>query len=199
MIYGYVRVSTDKQMTDNQRFEIARYCEKNSIAVDSWIEETVSGIKDVNKRKLGLLLKDVKKGDLIIMSELSRLGRSLFMIISILQQLLEKGVQVWTIKDNFKLGNDIQSKMLAFAFGMCAEIERDLISQRTKEALGRKVAEGITLGRPVGRKSSRLKLTGKEDEICRLRKEGLGKLAISRIFNVNRMTVDKFMREKGIV
>ncbi|MDR3302510.1 MAG: recombinase family protein, partial [Spirochaetaceae bacterium] len=147
MVYGYIRVSTDKQTVENQRFEIQRFCIKNELAVGQWIEETISGTKSPEKRLLGPLLAGIKKDDLIICSELSRLGRSLFMIMSILNHLMGIGARVWTIKDNYRLGDDIQSKVLAFAFGLSAEIERDLISQRTKEALARIAAEGKHIGR----------------------------------------------------
>jgi DNA invertase Pin-like site-specific DNA recombinase len=196
MTYGYIRVSTDRQTVDNQRFEIERFCSKNDLAVGQWIEETISGTKSPEKRLLGLLLSAVKKGDLIICSELSRLGRSLFMIMSILNQLMLNGVRVWTIKDNYRLGDNIQSKVLAFAFGLSAEIERDLISQRTKEALARKRSEGVVLGRPVGRKSSHVKLSGHEKEIQVLLDSHASKSAIGRIFGVNRMTVNSFLRER---
>lgn len=116
MIYGYIRVSTDKQTVENQRFEISDYCRRQGIKIDAWIEETISGTIDPKKRELGKLLKDVRQGDLIICSELSRLGRSLFMIMSILNLLMEKGAKIWTIKDGYRLGDDIQSKVLAFAF-----------------------------------------------------------------------------------
>ena len=137
MIYGYIRVSTDKQTVENQRFEIEAFCEKNLISIDKWIEETISGTKDYTKRALGKILKRLKKDDVIICSEISRLGRSLFMIMDILNICMSKECKVWTIKDNYRLGDDIQSKVLAFAFGLSAEIERNLISQRTKEALTR--------------------------------------------------------------
>ncbi|MDR2923476.1 MAG: master DNA invertase Mpi family serine-type recombinase [Treponema sp.] len=198
MTYGYVRVSTDRQRVDNREYEIERFCKKNNLKIDEWIKETISGTKTPDKRKLGALLDKVSKGDLIICSELSRLGRSLMMIMTILNRLLENDVKVWTIKDNYKLGADIQSKVLAFAFGIAAEIERDLISQRTKEALKLKVKEGVILGRPIGRKSSHTKLSGKEKEIIRLRKQGYSKCSLGRMFNVNRMTVDAFMKDKGI-
>jgi DNA invertase Pin-like site-specific DNA recombinase len=196
MTYGYIRVSTDRQTVDNQRFEIERFCIKNGLAVGQWIEETISGTKSPEKRLLGSLLSEVKKGDLIICSELSRLGRSLFMIMSILNQLMLNGVRIWTIKDNYRLGDNIQSKVLAFAFGLSAEIERDLISQRTKEALARRRSEGVILGRPVGRKSSCVKLSGHEKEIQSLLDENTSKSAIGRIFGVNRMTVDSFLKER---
>lgn len=196
MIYGYIRVSTDRQTVDNQRFEIERFCIKHNLIIEHWIEETISGTKSPEKRLLGSLLVKVKKDDLIICSELSRLGRSLFMIMSILNHLMNNGVRVWTIKDNYRLGDNIQSKVLAFAFGLSAEIERDLISQRTKEALARKRSEGVVLGRPLGRKSSHVKLSGHEKEIQELLDKKTSKSAIGRIFGVNRMTVDSFLKER---
>ena len=198
MIYGYVRVSTDRQRVDNQEYEIQRFCKKNGIKINEWIKETISGTKTPDKRKLGVLLEKIKSGDLIICSELSRLGRSLFMIMSILNRLMAIDAKVWTIKDNYRLGDDIQSKVLAFAFGIAAEIERDLISQRTKEALLLKRKEGVILGRPVGRKSSHTKLSGKEKEIKNLRKKNVSKSALGRMFGVNRATVDTFMKLHGI-
>jgi len=196
MTYGYIRVSTDKQTVDNQRFEIERFCIKNNLKIDKWIEETISGSKTPDKRLLGSLLDEVKSGDLIICSELSRLGRSLFMIMSILNQLMMNEVRIWTIKDNYRLGDNIQSKVLAFAFSLSAEIERELLSQRTKEALARKRAEGKILGRPCGRKSSYVKLSGREQDIKSLLDRHFSKSAIGRIYGVNRMTVDAFMRER---
>jgi DNA invertase Pin-like site-specific DNA recombinase len=196
MIYGYLRVSTDKQTVDNQRFEIERFCIKNDIKVEQWIEETISGTKLPEKRLLGSLLTGVKKDDLIICSELSRLGRSLFMIMSILNHLMNTGVRVWTIKDNYRLGDNIQSKVLAFAFALSAEIERDLISQRIKEALARKKSEGAILGRPKGKKSSRVKLSGHEKELQGLIEKRISKSAIGRIYGVNRLTVDSFIKTR---
>lgn len=150
MIYGYIRVSSDKQTIKNQRFEIGNFCEKEQLNIDGWIEETISGTKSYSKRELGRLLKKVQKDDLIICAELSRLGRNLFMIMEILNICMTKECRVWTIKDNYRLGEDIQSKVLAFAFGLSAEIERNLISQRTKEALARLKAEGKHIGREKG-------------------------------------------------
>lgn len=111
--------------------------------------------KNVDDRKLGKLLKRMKRGDILICSELSRLGRNLLMIMGVLNECMNRDIQVWTIKDNYRLGSDINSKVLAFAFGLSAEIERNLISQRTKEALVRKRAEGVILCRPKGSKSAK--------------------------------------------
>lgn len=195
MIYGYIRVSTDKQTVENQRFEINRFCEKSTLIVDRWIEETISGTKDLEKRKLGGLLDSMKKDDILICAELSRLGRNLLMIMGILNQCMKNEVQVWTIKDNYRLGNDINSKVLAFAFGLSAEIERNLISQRTKEALARKRAEGVILGRPKGSKSKVKKLTGRELEIKKLLDKKVSKSAIARILGVHRLTVATFIAD----
>ena len=198
MIYGYIRVSTDKQTVENQRFEINRFCERHTMVVDKWIEETISGNKDVEKRKLGGILDTMQKDDILICAELSRLGRNLLMIMAILNQCMKREVQVWTIKDNYRLGSDINSKVLAFAFGLSAEIERNLISQRTKEALARKKAEGVILGRPKGSKSKTKKLTGREAKIQELLNKRISKSAIARILGVHRLTVAGYLKTMQI-
>lgn len=159
MIYGYIRVSSDKQTVENQRFEINNFCNRNKLVIDGWIEETISGTKAYNKRELGKLLKRIEKNDLIICAELSRLGRNLFMIMEILNICMTKECRVWTIKDNYRLGDDIQSKVLAFAFGLSAEIERNLISQRTKEALARKKLRVLHLADPKGERVLRINIS----------------------------------------
>jgi len=193
MIYGYIRVSTDRQTVENQRFEIEKFCEKNDIKIDNWIEETISGTKEINKRQLGKLLGKLQKDDIMISSELSRLGRSLFMIMSILNICMEKEVQVWTIKDNYRLGNDISSKVLAFAFGLSAEIERNLISRRTKDALARMKSEGIHVGRPRGAKSKVIKLTGKDEQIKKLLNQKMPKARIAKRLGIHRSTLRRYL------
>lgn len=194
MIYGYIRVSTDKQTVENQRFELNQFCEKNILVIDKWIEETVSSSRNLHERKLGKLLKKMKKQDILICSELSRLGRNLLMIMGILNECMNRDIQVWTIKDNYRLGSDINSKVLAFAFGLSAEIERNLISMRTKEALARKRAEGVILGRPKGRKSCKTKLSGREKNIKDLLDKKVSYSAIGRILGVHRLTVSNFVK-----
>ncbi|MDR2804252.1 MAG: master DNA invertase Mpi family serine-type recombinase [Dysgonamonadaceae bacterium] len=198
MIYGYIRVSTDKQTVENQRYEICRFCEQNRLTVDKWIDETISGTKKMEDRKLGQLIRKMKKDDILVCSELSRLGRNLLMIMAILNECMNRNIQVWTIKDNYRLGSDIQSKVLAFAFGLSAEIERDLISQRTKEALARKRAEGMVLGRPKGSKSKIKKLSGKETKIKNLMNENLSISAMARILGVHRITLTTFLKQAPI-
>lgn len=196
MIYGYIRVSSDKQTVENQRYEINRFCIEKNMVVNGWIEETISGTKAYNKRELGKLLNRIKKDDLIICAELSRLGRNLFMIMEILNLCMMKEAKVWTIKDNYRLGDDIQSKVLAFAFGLSAEIERNLISQRTKEALARKKSEGVILGRPKGRKNSpdKYKLSRKERLIQDLLTIGTSQRQIAKICKVDRNTLARFIK-----
>jgi DNA invertase Pin-like site-specific DNA recombinase len=196
MIYGYIRVSTDKQTTENQQFEIETFCKHANLSIDIWVKETISATKDLKKRKLGKLLNKLRPTDILIASELSRLGRNLLQVMSILHLCMSKDVQVWTIKDNYRLGADIQSKVLAFAFGLSAEIERNLISQRTKEALLRIKAEGKILGRPLGKKSSVVKLTGQEHKVQKLLAQKVSKSAIARMLGVHRTTVAKFINER---
>jgi len=198
MNYGYIRVSTDKQTVENQRFEILQFCQREGLKIDGWIEETVSGGKAPDKRKLGLLLKEVKEGDWIICSELSRLGRSLFMIMNILSLCMEKGVIVRSIKDNFTLGDDLQSKVLAFAFGLSAEIEKSLISSRTKAALEERKAQGVVLGRPKGSRNSNNKLLPHQDVIRTLVEQDNTYSEVARLFHVDRSTMKRFCDDCGI-
>lgn len=198
VVYGYIRVSTDHQTTENQRFEILKFCEKQEIVVDCWIEETISATMDLNKRKLGRLIKRIQKDDMIIASELSRLGRNLLQIMSILHHCMDIGAKIWTIKDNYRLGSDITSKVLAFAFGLSAEIERNLISQRTKEALARIRAEGKRVGRPLGSCNVQ-KLAGREKYIAQKLEDGCSKYEIARRLRVHRDTLARFIEENGIV
>ena len=199
MIYGYIRVSTDKQTVQNQKFEIIQYAKRNRLKIDKWISETISGTVLPSRRNLGRLLEKVQKGDLIICSEISRLGRSMFMIMSILNCLMTQEVQVYTVKEDYKLGTDLTSKVLAFAFSISAEIERTLISDRTKEALKRKKAEGIKLGRPKGSKNTHYKLSDHKDEIIELLQKGYSKKYISIKLNVSTQTLYNFLKHNGIV
>lgn len=194
MVYGYIRVSTDRQSVENQRFEINRFCRRNCMRVDRWIEEQISGVLDVEKRKLGGLLDGMRPHDILICAELSRLGRNLLMIMSLLNDCMKRDIQVWTIKDNYRLGSDISSKVLAFAFGLSAEIERTMISQRTKEALARKRSEGIALGRPKGSKSRRNKLSGKEEHLREMVGQRLPVSAIARKLGVHRSTITRYIK-----
>ncbi len=196
MIYGYIRVSTDLQNIENQHFEIENYAKKGGIKINHYIKEKVSGAKNYSNRQLGYLLKKLKKGDMLIASELSRLGRNLYMIMDILNYCIKKEVKVITIKDNFTLCDNIESKVLAFAFGLSAEIERKLISERTKEALARVKKEGKRLGRPRGA-TSKKKLEKYHDDIYRALEKGVQKTKIARKYHCNINTLYNFLRRNN--
>lgn len=198
MIYGYIRKSTEKQEFKHMEFEIEQYANKHNFTINKWIEETVSSRKPLDQRKLGLLLESLSNQDTVITTEISRLGRSLLEVMSILQFCLNKGCKIITIKENYQLGNDIQSQILAFAFGLSAQIERDLISQRTKSSLASKKEQGIKLGRPIGAKSKQLKLSANFEKIKNLLSGGVSKNKISKIMGVQYMTLSRFIKKMGL-
>lgn len=200
MRYGYIRVSSNKQTVENQRFEIEQFCLLEGITVDVWIEETVSGTRAYKQRRLGKLIKHVHEGDMIICSELSRLGRNLYMIMEILSFCMSRGCKVWSIKDGYRLGDDIQSKVLAFAFGLSAEIERNLISQRTREALARLKAEGRHVGRPNGSKTRKElnPLSRKEDHIRKALQDGISINKIALSLNCSRNTLSRYIKRHAL-
>lgn len=199
MIYAYLRVSSDKQSVENQRFEILKYADSKKLVIDQWIEETVSSRKKLKDRQLSTVLEELVEGDLLLVSELSRLGRNLMEVMGILNTCMNQEVTVHTIKERYELGNDINSKVLAFAFSLSAEIERQLISQRTKEALVRKKSEGKKLGRPKGSLSKQTKLTGKEEQIKVLLGKNIGYSGIGRILGVHRLTVKNFVESRELL
>ena len=200
MYLGYVRVSTGKQTVENQMYAIEDFCAHQNppIQIDDWIIETASGMKHFDKRKLGKKLQSVTSDDTIISTEITRLGRSLLMIFSIMAYCLGKGCGIWTIKEGWRLGDNLTSKVLAFAFGLAVEIERALISERTRDALARKRAEGIQLGRPKGALGKHTKLTGKENVIQTLLDLGNSYASIARALKVDRSTLVRFCDARGI-
>jgi putative DNA-invertase from lambdoid prophage Rac len=198
MVYGYIRVSTDKQNSENQRYEILKYADERKIPIDRWIDETISSTKKLQDRKLGTLIQELTGKDILICTEVSRLGRSIMEVMGILNILMEKDVKVFTTKEKYELGNNINSKVLAFAFTLSAEIERNMISQRTKEALDRKRSEGLKLGRPKGSLSKKTKLTGKENQITVLLKKKIPITYIASILDVNRITMTNFIKSRKL-
>lgn len=199
MIYGYIRVSTDKQECKNQKLGIENKARSLNLTIDKYIEDAgVSGTKEPDKRALGGCLKKLKTGDVIICSELSRLGRKLFMIMRILEHCMSVGAKVYTLKDGYELGDNIQSKVMAFAFGLSAEIERELISQRTKEALALRKANGQKLGRKHGSKNKHYKLDGKLDLLELLLKNNIPKTQIAKKVHVSIPTLNKYIKHHSI-
>ena len=190
---GYIRVSSAKQTLEHQRFEIENFALKEGIKIDMWVEEKISSRKALKNRKLGELLDNLQENDVLISCEISRLGRSLLEVMRILETCLNKNCQVWTIKENYRLGNDIQSKVLAFAFGLAAEIERKLISDRTKTSLANIKAQGKKLGRPFTAESKKLKLSKNSRRIRKLLEKGISKSEIARILGVGRGTLRRYL------
>lgn len=192
-VIGYIRVSSNKQTLEHQRFEIEQFAKSQGFAISTWIEEKISSRKALKNRKLGTLLDNIKENDILISCEISRLGRSLLEVMRILETCLNKNCQVWTLKENYRLGNDIQSKVLAFAFGLAAEIERNLISERTKSSLANLKASGKKLGRPLTAESKTLKLTKNAKKINRQLINGLSLSQIARNLGVQRSTLRRYI------
>ena len=195
MNYGYIRVSTEKQTVENQKLVIKDYCKRYRLTKVHWVAETISGMKNPERRKLGKLMQEVKEGDTVVITELSRLGRSLIMIFNVLQFFFEKKVKVIAIKENYELGDNVQSKVLAFAFGISAEIERQLISERTKAGLERARKAGKQIGRLKGIPPNKFKLTGKERYIRRQLRFNRSKRSLALELEVTWTTLNNFCKK----
>ena len=196
--YADIRVSTEMQCFSSQQHEINCYCARNNIAIDKWISESVSGTTAVEKRQLGKVIRSMNKGDMLICTELSRLGRNMLMIMEILNKCSQKGISIRTIKDNFVLSDSINSKIIAFAFARAAEIERNLISQRTKEALAAKRIEGIRLGRPPGSSAKMRNFIKDYDKYDSLLKQGKSMTQVAKICGIHRNTLRKYLDDENI-
>ena len=193
MNYVYLRVSSLQQDEEMQRVGVDNLAKTKGLTIHKYVIDKVSGAKEPDERNLGKLLKKVKKGDIIIVSEISRLGRKLFMIIEIMKLLLEKGVKLYSVKDNFELADNIQSKVLIFAFGLSSEIERNLIAARTREALNRLKMSGRKLGRPLGSKSSYSKLDSHKTRLINDYHRGYSKTYLAKRYKVSIKTVRKYI------
>lgn len=201
MIYGYLRVSSDEQDVNSQKQGVDQFALEKGWNIDEYItDEGVSGGKDPDKRNLGPLLKKLQKDDTIICSEISRLGRDLYMVMDILHHAMNVGCVIYTVKDKFVLGNDIQSKVLAFAFGLSAEIERQMIRQRTKEGLMLKVKQGVLLGRPIGKiqDESTIDLSSRKEEVIQQFNWGVPERRLAQNFNCDRNTIARWLHRWGV-
>lgn len=196
-VYAYIRVSTQLQTHENQKYEITRWCASRGMKIDNWITESVSGTVAWEKRSLGRAIRKMGNGDTIICTELSRLGRNLLMIMSILNTCSQKGIVIRSIKDNFELSDSLNSKIIAFAFGLAAEIERNLISQRTKEALAAKKAAGVKLGRPSGSSRKVVKVLSELEKIRWMLDGGMSKTAVAKLYGVHRNTLVRCLSGAG--
>lgn len=201
MIYGYLRVSSDEQDVNSQKQGVVKFAEANGWTIDEYItDEGVSGGKDPDKRNLGSLLKKLKKDDIVIASEISRLGRDLYMVMDILHFCMKTGCKIYTVKDNFALDDNVQSKVLAFAFGLAAEIERQMIRQRTKEGLRLRMKLGVLLGRPVGKRTDE-NVMCPEDVKAKIIEQyewGVPERRLASNFNIDRNTLARWLHRWGI-
>jgi len=203
-VFAYLRVSTDKQDIDNQRLEILTYANKHNMKVDEFIEVEMSSRKDLLKRRISELLDKVGDGDVVIIAELSRIGRSIVEVINIVNELVKKKVRLIAIKQNLDIrdNGDMQTKIMITMFSLFAEIERDLISQRTKSALAALKAGGKKLGKPKG-SIGKSKLDPYREFIENERKFAAPVTLIARklksmIGNCTRQNLVKFMKSRGI-
>ncbi|MBO6082501.1 MAG: recombinase family protein [Bacteroidales bacterium] len=194
MIYAYIRVSTAEQSYSSQEFEIRNWAKQEGKTIDCWENESVSGTVEPNRRKLGRIIRRMKPEDLLVCTEISRLGRNMLMIMSILNDCASRNVRIHTIKDNFDLNNNINSKIIAFAFALAAEIERNLISQRTREALADLKAAGVKLGRPRGSYKQRDAVMQDLTEIRLRRTAGESYPSIAKRYGVHRNTLVKYLK-----
>ena len=201
MIYGYLRVSSDEQDVNSQKQGVVKFAEVHGWTIDEYItDEGVSGGKDPDKRNLGALLKKLQKDDIVIASEISRLGRDLYMVMDILHFCMKTGCKIYTVKDNFALDDNVQSKVLAFAFGLAAEIERQMIRQRTKEGLRLRMKLGILLGRPVGKRTDE-NVMCPEDVKAKIIEQyewGVPGRRLASNFNIDRNTLARWLHRWGV-
>lgn len=197
-IYGYIRVSTDKQTVQNQKLAIKEYARINRLHNIKWFSETISGTKNYRKRKIGELMDIVAENDIIIITELSRLGRSMFMILEMIQFFIHKKVKVIAIKEGFIIEDNIQSKVLIFAFSLSAELERTLLSERTKLGLERARKQGKQIGRRKGQHPKKYKLTGKKAFIKKELEKGRSKRSLAIELNVRWTTLNEFVKRNRL-
>ena len=194
MVYAYIRISTAEQSGSSQAYEIRQWAKKQNCSIAKWEEEAVSGTAPPAKRKLGKLIRRMKPDDLLVCTEISRLGRNMLMIMSILNDCAARGIRIHTIKDNFDLKNDINSKIIAFAFALAAEIERNLISQRTREALADRKAAGVKLGRPRGSCKKREDVLRDLSQIRGRIDSGESMSSIARQYGIHRNTLLSYLK-----
>lgn len=195
MNYAYIRVSTEMQSYEGQRYEIDQWSLRRGWEIGRWVEEKVSGTQRLEKRTLGRLLRQMRPGDTLVCTELSRLGRNMMMVMSILNTCSQKGIQIRSIKDNFELSDSLNSKIIAFAFSLAAEIERNLISQRTREALTAKKLSGVKLGRPAGKSKERQRFEQNYERIMAKRLQGIPIRAIAKQIKIHPNTLSRYLKE----
>ena len=195
--FAYLRVSTDQQDANNQKFGILDYCNKNNLSKVKFIEDTASGKIAWQDRMIGQIMEKATNGDLIIVSEISRLGRSTLQVLEILETAVKKEISVHIAKNHIVIDGSMQSTITATILGLAAQIEREFISSRTKEALAKRKADGFKLGRPLGQ-SQLLKLDAFHDEIMNYLKKGINKRAISKLIECSPSTLYLWLKRRKL-
>ena len=195
---AYLRVSTRSQDLANQKLAILEFSQKRRFPIDQFIESRISSRQSPLERRINEMLGTLEPGDRLLVSELSRLGRSLGQIVAILDALAKAGVAFVAMKENIRVEGkrDIQTKVMTTLFALFAEVERDLISERTRQGLAQARSSGRKLGRPKGALGVS-RLNGKEDDIRRFLELGVSKTAIAKFTGVSRSTLYSFMRTRG--
>ncbi len=193
---AYLRVSTGEQDLEKNKFDILHLANEKGLGKVTWVEETISGRVSWKKRKIAAVLEGAQAGDTLIVSELSRLGRSMLECMEILAIAAEKKINVYSVKGNWQLDGSMQSKIMAMVFSMAAEIERELISQRTKEALAAKKKAGMKLGRPTGPGKS--KLDAYRPEIEGMLNNGTTQKFIADRYGTTEANLSRWMRTHGL-
>ena len=182
---AYIRASTDKQDLNNQKLEVLEFARKKNLKVDEFVEITISSRKTTKQRRIDDLMQKLVGSDTLIVTELSRLGRSTAEVISLVNELINRNIRVIVIKQNLNiLKHDMNSKIIITLFSLFAELERDMISLRTKEALSAKKAQGIKLGKPKGT-IQKSKFDKDLDRIKELLKLGLSVRKIAKLLGYN--------------
>lgn len=205
--YAYLRVSTDKQDLNNQKLALREHADRIKVTINEFIEFDISSRKSLEERGLVALMEKLRKHDILMVSELSRLGRSVSQVIQLVDRIVGKGVRLISIKENLDLREeifaknngqiDIQTKITVTIFGLLAELERELISQRTKDGLAAARNAGKQLGRPRG-SQGKSKLNGKEEEIKLLLGKGVSVASLAKIFDVSRSGLQYFIETRKL-
>ena len=191
-VFAYLRVSTDDQDTANQKTGVVAYCVERQFLAPAFVEDTSSGRKSWRDRPLGALIGRCQAGDVLVVAEISRLARSTLQVLEIMQECAGRGVELHAVKNRIVLDGTLQAKVIATVFGLAAEIERDLISARTREALAKIKAQGGRLGRPPGQAKAH-KLDAQADRIFQYCQMGLSNRAIAKILGCSHNTVYKWL------
>ena len=196
---AYLRVSTGSQDLANQKLAVLDYARQKRFAIDRFVEAQASSRKGRDTRRIDELLEVLEAGDRLVVSELSRLGRSLGQVIQLVDELVKRKIRFTAIKEDirFEGKQDLQTKVMIALFGLFAEVERDLISERTKEGLAGARAKGRLLGRPKGSLGPS-QLDGKEGEIRLLLEKEVSKRSIAKIVGVSPTTLRHFVRTRKL-